>query len=429
MHGVRVILGFSAAAALAAVCAGCGSDGDGSNGGGGGSSTASVTGAGGAGGAPTGSGGATSSTGAGGASTATTGAGGAGGGAASSHWLMGYYVGYQRDLYPPSAIDFDSLTHLAVGRVVPKADGSLDTTYDVDAVSGPAMAKELVSLAHQHGKKAIAMLGGAGEHAGWVGAASDANRAQFVQNLVALAADVGYDGFDLDWEPLDPADMPDFQALAEALRQASPNAVLTVPLGWVNANFADVDPFYATVAPLFDQMNLMTYGMAATWDGWESWHSSALFGETASTPSSIDSSVKAYLAAGVPAAKLGIGVGFYGGCWSAPVTGPHQPPNGAALVADDNVMSYANIMESYYDAQHDAWDADAHVPYLSFPSAHGPEGCTFVSYENAQSMKDKADYVVSQGLGGAIVWTINEGYLASSHENPLLSALGGVLAH
>jgi chitinase len=341
-------------------------------------------------------------------------------------WVSGYYVGYQQDLYPPDSIDWNGLTHLMVGAVGIHADGTLDTTFYVDATNGPALAKKLVSLAHQHNKKAIAMLGGAGWHDGWVGAASSAHRAAFVQNLVQLANDYGFDGFDLDWEPLDSGDQADFKALAQALRAALPSTVLTVPVGWVNANFPTVDAFFGQIAPLFDQINIMSYGMAGGWDGWQSWHSAALQGEGPTTPSSIDSSVQAYLAAGVPAAKLGLGIGFYGSCWSAPVNGPGQALNGSSIIADDNVMTFDHIMTAYYSAASHHWDTSAHVPYLGFNTAHAPEGCTFVSYEDEQSILDKGQYAKSHGLGGAIVWTINQGYRPSQpvgQQDPLMAAL------
>lgn len=349
--------------------------------------------------------------------------GGDGGGAA--HWVSGYWVGYQSQTYPPSAIAFPYLTHVMVGRVVPKADGSLDTTFDIDATNGPAAALQVVIAAHVNAKKAIAMLGGAGEHAGWVGAASAAHRTAFVQNLVKLADDYGFDGFDLDWEPLDPADEPDAKALVQELRAALPNALLTMPVGWVNANFPQVSSFYADVQGDLDQINLMTYGMAGAWGGWQSWHSAALDGAGGSTPSSIASSVAAYTSAGVAAAKLGLGIGFYGQCWSPPVSGPNQDLGGATVLADDNVMSYANILSSYYTASARTFDATAQVPYLGFASAKGPQGCTFVSYDDEESIAAKGAWAKGHGLGGTIVWTIGEGYVASNPQgqrDPLLEA-------
>lgn len=414
------ITGFSL---VAAACGGGGSNNTTTGSGGhGGTAATTTTGTGGDTPTSTSSTGTTTSS----SSTSST-SSGSGGAPAGGKWVGGYYAGYQQAMYPPEAIDWNGLSHLMVGAVQPKADGTLDTTFYIDAVNGPALAKKLVGLAHQHGKKAIAMIGGAGLHAGFVGAASSAHRAAFVQNLVQLAADYGFDGFDLDWEPLETADYADFKALAEALRAASPNTILTVPVGWVNANFPDVDAYYGEIAPIFDQINIMSYSMAGPWDGWQSWHSSALMGNGPTTPSSVDASVKAFLAAGVPAAKLGIGIGFYGSCWTSPVSAPGQDRGASQLVADDNVMTFDHIMTSYHAAANYHYDTAAHAPYLGFGSPHGPEGCTFVSYEDEQSIADKGTYVKDNGLGGAIVWTINEGYRPDQpvgQRDPLMEALG-----
>jgi chitinase len=50
-----------------------------------------------------------------------------------------------------------------------------------------------------------------------------------------------------------------------------------------------------------------------------------------------------------------------------------------------------------------------------------------VTYEDPQSLADKGAYIKAQGLGGTIVWTINQGYVSSAQpgqKNPLLAALG-----
>jgi hypothetical protein len=120
------------------------------------------------------------------------------------------------------------------------------------------------------------------------------------------------------------------------------------------------------------------------------------------------------LNAGVPPAKLSMGIGFYGSCWNPPVTAPLQTPNGSHVVADDNTMSAANITNTYYSASAYHYDATAEAPYLSFASATGPQGCTFISYEDATSIAAKGSYAQQKGLGGTIIWQINEGYNPSA---------------
>ncbi|MBF5041946.1 glycosyl hydrolase [Aggregicoccus sp. 17bor-14] len=346
--------------------------------------------------------------------------------AASGRWVSAYYVGYQRSLYPEAELDLSTLTHLIVGRVTPLATGTLNTTFDIDATNGPAMARTLSSRAHAAGKKALLMVGGAGEHDTFAAAASSANRARFVSSLLSAMDSLGYDGLDLDWEPILDADQAPLLALVQALRAARPGILLTLPAGWVNANFpGDVGSYYAQLAAQLDQLNLMSYDMAADWTGWDSWHFAALYGESATHPSSIDSTVRAYLAAGVPAAKLGLGLGFYGSCWRG-VSAPRVPVTASvALLESDNAMSYANIVSLYAPRATAAWDEAAQQAYLTSSSGAGPQGCNFISYEDPRSILAKGTYARSQGLGGAIVWTVNEGHLASApagSRDPLMRA-------
>jgi chitinase len=344
---------------------------------------------------------------------------------ASGRWVNGYYVGYQRALYPEQTIDFATLTHITVARVRPLPNGSITTDFDIDDVNGPVMARNVSSQAHQAGRKAILMLGGAGEHLGFVGAASPANRPTFVRNLLAAMTAFGYDGIDVDWEPMDAADQAPLLALLRELRAARPGMILTLPVGFVNSNSPAVGPWYSEAAPLVDQMNLMTYEMAGAWGGWQSWHSSALDDAQPDHPTSIASSVAAYTAAGVPAGKLGIGIPFFGVCWRGVTAARQVLPAGAGIYAGDNTMTYANILSQYYDAAARGWDAAASVPYLSFSTAKGLEGCNFVSYEDEQSVAAKGAFVKSRGLGGAIIWTINQGHLLTAptgRRDPLLQA-------
>jgi chitinase len=341
-----------------------------------------------------------------------------------ARWVAGYYVGYERDLLAPTDIDFSAVTHLMVGRARPLAGGALATEFDIDPVQGPAWAHAAVAAAHAAGRRAILMVGGAGEIDGWRDAAAPAHRGAFVSHLLAAVDDYGFDGIDLDWEPLEDGDHADFIALAQALRAARGGLLLTVPLGWINANFDDTpDPFLGQIAPLFDRLDVMTYDMAGPWDGWESWHDSALHGETDTTPSSVASSIAYHLASGVPPGKLGVGTAFYGYCWQG-VTGPHQ--DGGSVAADDGAMSYANIVTGYYSPSLRVWDATARVPYLSSATPIGAAGCTFVSYEDAQSIAEKGAYVRALGLGGTIIWTIAQGHVASlpaGQRDPLLDAV------
>jgi chitinase len=344
-----------------------------------------------------------------------------------SLWVSGFYVGWMASTYPPSAIDFSSLTHVMVFSVLPHTNGSLDTTLFIDPTNGPLLAKDIAARAHAAGRKAILVVGGTDSETGFSGATRTASMSTFVQNLVGLVTTWGFDGLDIDWEPLATSDYSAMLALMNNLRAAMPNIILTADVGWRNANFSmsSTDAsFYRSLGNAVDQMNMMTYAMADNWGGWLSWHSSAVTGAASNHPSSIQVSAGQYRAAGVPPGRIGVGIGFYGSCWNAPVTAPLQSPGSAHVVASDNTMSFANIMRSYYGANFYNYDAVAEAPYLSFSTPTGPSGCTFVSYEDERSVAAKAAYVKLNGLGGAMIWQLNEGYNAgASDPNALLHAI------
>ncbi len=342
----------------------------------------------------------------------------------SGRWVSGYYVGYERLLYPIKDVDFSAITHLMVGRVIPNADGSVATHFDIDAVNGPLFAQAAVAAAHAAGRQAILMVGGAGEINGWRGAASDPNRAAFVANLLATMDQFGADGLDIDWEPIQAQDHAPLLALVQALRAARPGMLITLPVGGINVNFppAGEGALFQALHPLLDQLNVMSYDMAQAYAGWHSWFASALDGEYANAPMSVESSVAYYLGLGVPAAKLGVGTGFYGACYNG-VSAPRQPAEGL-LVASDGAMSYRNIVEQYLPAMTRTYDAVADAPWLGSAMPQGPQGCTFVSYEDAESIAAKGAWVAANGLGGTIIWTIAQGHRPGANPpDPLLDAI------
>ncbi|MBN2575898.1 MAG: glycoside hydrolase family 18 protein [Deltaproteobacteria bacterium] len=378
--------------------------------------------------AAVGTGGKTAPVGTGGATdTGVVGDGGSSDGpAASGLWSMGYYASWQPDQYPIAEIEWSGLTHVAMAFYMPQRDGSMEL------LGGKSqLATDLVTAAHAHGVRAIASIGGADSQDSFKQATQTDTVEAFAGNLVALL-DGGYDGIDIDWEPMDKADEPAVIDIARRIRQARPAALLTIPIGAINVNIPPDLSGFAAIAEAYDQLNIMSYGQAGAWQGWKSWHSSALYHTDSATPISIDATVKLYLEAKVPAAKLGIGIGFYGLCYSPPVTGPDQPLDGATVLASDGTISYANIMTTYFGESARQWDDLAKVPYLSFASAQPPDGCSYISYDDEQSIAEKGAYVKAKGLGGVIEWELNEAYLKSApagQRNPLLRAIAASVLH
>jgi chitinase len=351
--------------------------------------------------------------------------------AASAAWVMGYYAVWDEPanggIYPLSAVDWGALTHIATAFYLPDGGGFASGSFDATT------AAQVIAAAHAHGKKALASIGGSGSGPSFETSTSQANLSTFVASLAGLVA-MGYDGIDIDWEGGNltvAQDQALEQSLVMAIRSASPGILLTMTAGYENENNLDDLSFYGSLAPELDRINLMTYGMSGAWEGWKSWHSSPLhWNMNSSTPTGIDSSVAHYLAAHVPASKLGVGAGFYGECYTSPVTAPVQSLGASQVAASDGAMAYRNIMASYYSAGAYHYDSSADVPYLSL-SGGNAEDCTFVSYEDATSLAAKGAWVKAQGLGGVIIWTVSEGYMSAGAtvqtQNPLLEALSGAL--
>ncbi|MCY1032314.1 glycosyl hydrolase family 18 protein [Corallococcus sp. BB11-1] len=354
-------------------------------------------------------------------------------GGAPTSWVMGYWTGYQKDLYPVDTVDMSLLTHVVMGRIVPGIDGTLTTNFDVSDHEGPLIAKALAQRAHNAGKKALLMLGGEGAHNGFRSATETVEkRRNLALNIIRVMRELGYDGVDVDWEPIElPEDGPPLLALLDDLRAADEKIFLTVPVGWVNTNFPlnkEAVDFHKELLARVDQMNIMSYNMNGHHGQWDSWHSSALFGEGGHHPTSVSSSVKAFLDAGVPAQRIGVGIGFFGTCWKG-VTEPRTPLDGRPGVVEeksDNAMSYFNIQTYYHLPEAYRWDKEARVPYLSHPTAFGPQACNYISYEDIPSVTEKGRWARELGLGGGIIWTINQGHFPKAPEgqkDPLLKAV------
>lgn len=353
--------------------------------------------------------------------------------------MLGYYTGYQISQYPIAQIDWSGLTHIAFAPMTVKSDLSLDLSFSDELGTGVADAKALSQAAHAHGVRALVMLGGAGAGANIATAASAAHRAAFVTALLDAVDMLGYDGIDLDWE--DSVNLDDLVALAQALRAARPSIVLSYPAGAINANYQTVDPRMVTFAQSLDRFNVQTYYPSTAWagSGWDSWFNSPLSGESSTTPTAIDDSLGRYATAGIPKAKIGMGMSFYAICYTGGITGPRQPTNGSTqqIVGGDNNYPLSKFFAagSTFDkstASERKVDSVAQVPYLSLAASVNDAACgaatRYLSYDDEASIIAKGTFSKSQGYGGIIIWTIQEGWLqpgasGGRAQNALMQAL------
>ncbi|HTS18199.1 MAG TPA: glycoside hydrolase family 18 protein [Verrucomicrobiae bacterium] len=330
-------------------------------------------------------------------------------------WTTAYYAGWMRDYLPVDQIDFSAMTHVVHFALVPRADGSLDADTNMVLASD---STQLIARAHAAGAKVLIGLGGENSAPGFRGATSESNRSTLISNLVNFVRSRGYDGVDLDWEPLEAVDMHQFIKLVVDLRGAL-DALPNRPL--LTAAAASQPRLFAMLQSDFDQVNLMTYDFSGPWPGWLTWYNSAIydgghrFPGTGRPAPSVDTMVGDFLRQGITANKLGIGICFYGCVWSG---GKGTSTGGAALPwqswrTPPTVIptAYAEIMSRYYQPQRYFWDTNAQSAYLSI-DRFGSARDKFISYDDATACRAKVAYARRNGLGGVIIWELGGGYRA-----------------
>ncbi len=241
-------------------------------------------------------------------------------------WATAYYTGWMQGYLVPANVDFNACTQINHFALVPNADGTLnDAANSVTA----AAASAITTAAHAAGKKVLITVGGWDTESLFLSATTYLNRAKFVHNLVALLRSRNYDGIDIDWEGLYAPDDSLYTAFIRQLRDSldtvNPRPLLTAATAWSPG-------IIAKVADKIDQINIMTYDMSGPWGGWITWHNAPIYNGGHKFPStggyvpSTDGWVGDFVAAGIPIAKLGIGIDFYGYIWSG---GDGMPDGGA----------------------------------------------------------------------------------------------------
>ncbi len=336
-------------------------------------------------------------------------------------WVSAYYAGWMQKCdgaayLRAQQIDFSAVTHIIHFSLMPNPDGSIDDSMNCLT---PENSQELLTAAHAAGKKVLISVGSWDTETDFLGATSERNRAAFISNLVTIMTTRGYDGIDVDWEPVSSKSSAQFISFINELRNAldglKPRPLLTAPAMWEPS-------VYAQLQEKLDQINIMTYELSGPWPGWQVWHNAPLydgshrFMSTGASLPSVNSLIEAFLAAGVQPQKLGLGLEFYGALWrsgSGTSTGGATQPLQTWQSAPSMVMiPYSLIMDSNYQSQY-YWDSAAVSPYLSLDKDGATED-TFISYDDEKSLMEKVAYAKKKGLGGIMVFELGGGWRPSA---------------
>lgn len=275
--------------------------------------------------------------------------------------------------------------------------------------------KEEVAKLHENypGLKINFSIGGWGADGFSDMAMEEEKRAAFVANLVDMIKLYDFDGIDIDWEyPVNggwgaiksrPEDRENFTFLMEDIRKALDLLETEMNKEYSLSFAAYAGPAYFDwveidkLAQIADYAKLMTYDFYGGWNQITG-HLANLYNNSEKLEDiSVDKVVQFYLAEGFPAEKLIMGVPFYGRAWA----GVNNENNGlyqsVESVMYPDGISYPDIKDLMANGYTRYWDDEAKAPYLF-------NGDVFVTYEDAESLTYKAEYVKKMGLGGIMVW-------------------------
>jgi len=229
-----------------------------------------------------------------------------------------------------------------------------------------------------------------------------------------------FDGFDIDWEwpgsegntgnVVRPEDKQNLTALfAEFRRQLDEYSAQTGRIYSLTA-FLPADPArvaagveVANVFPYLDFATIQGYDLHGAWEPVTN-HQGQLYspaGDPTPQRFSVDLAVRTYLAAGALAAKLVVGIPYYGRGWTGVAkanNGLYQASSGPARgTYESGVDDYKKVVSKsgtrFYDpAAVAAWLFD---------------GRNLWSYDDPQVIAAKTAYIKANGLGGTMMWSLD----------------------
>lgn len=322
------------------------------------------------------------------------------------------YVFAQNNALQPGQIDASSLTRInyAFANI---ENGRMVTGFQKDAENFAF----LESLKQQNPSLTVIVSVG-----GWLWSdkfsdvsLTSKTRKNFIQSAKEFIRKYGLDGLDIDWEyPGLPGssqnfrseDKQNFTKLVKELRKTFDGETakthkrfyLTIAAGASHEFLTHTE--MAKVQRYLDTVNLMCYDYYEPGSDAITGNHAPLYTDPADPKkASSDASVQDFEKAGVPAAKILLGLPFYGHMWGQVEDQNHglfQPGKPVPNAYSQYSAIVASMLNHGFVRY---WDEKAAVPYL-----YNPEKQIFVSYEDPESIAAKGSYVLQHHLGGIMFW-------------------------
>jgi len=282
--------------------------------------------------------------------------------------IIAYHPEYRS---APTNDQLDILTHLVLFSITPN-------NHNVSLPSGgwTSSVNDVVNRAHERNVKVIIALGGWGRTGSFPESVKAANRAMFVDNIMALVNQYNFDGVDIDWEyPTSSEEKSDFEGFMIALKTALGNKRLSFAIG---AQYSPSTYSNATYGAL-DALHLMTYD--------SDFSNGKHHADMAWSKGVVNTWVSFN---GITNEKIFYGVPFYG--------------RKGTNWNDAQEETYANIISSNQ------------ATYSQTDSANGWR------YDGIPQIKEKTAYAWNQNIGGIMIWETGQDVAATSQYS-LLNAI------
>lgn len=330
---------------------------------------------------------------------------------ASAAVKAGYWPAFGSAVSPPSDAALYHFTHVYYAFVqVDLAAARIALTAN-DSLALPLFAA--AAHAHVDPVKAILSVGGSGDvpTANFARIAANASaRSAFAASAVAVAREYGLDGIDIDWEyPQSPQEMSDYVALFSELRRAAAAAgrclLLTAAVHY-SATVPGTTAAYpvpypaAEMAAELDWVNVMAYDLHGGWDATATGAHAGLY--DAKSDLSASYGLATWLASGMPAEKLVMGLPLYGRTYNLMDGDEHgigAPARGLGP-GDAGVLTLSELLEFNRKNGATVVHDEGRLATYSFA------GETWISYDDSWSATRKVEYARGIGLGGYFLWAI-----------------------
>lgn len=301
-------------------------------------------------------------------------------------------------------VDATKMTHINY------AFGIIDMTNSIITVPDPGKLRALVALKQQNPNlKILLSVGGWGMDGFANIAADDVKRAVFARSCKQVMDEYGLDGIDLDWEyPGTTGDQYDrttskgavadglnyIKLLKDCREAVSWDKLLTIASGvgydWL------LSVSCAEIPQLLDFINIMDYDLYGAWTDHSDYNCNLY---PANNNLSVSFVCKRLAEKGYPKDIMNVGVPFYG---RDRVLGK----------GDASWLTYAQISELIEKGCTTSYD-----PKIGASLMKGTvDGRTYdVTYDEVTDIKDKMQWIIDNGYGGAMYWEYSQDGGAGGH--------------